>query len=188
MELTSANTAIVLDSTADFPEARERFPSWRIVPLYVRFGEESYRDGVDLDGPTFYRRLAGAKELPTTSQPTPGDFAAAYADLGGYERIISLHLSGKLSGTVGSARIAAPILPNAACTVGENTRYSASPNRNCTSQLMMKNKPGFASAGVHWRLPFMPAIARTSATTPVSRTTQRSHECRNNSGEYMPAL
>jgi DegV family protein with EDD domain len=107
VELTSANTAIVLDSTADFPEAQQRFPSWRIVPLYVRFGEESFRDGVDLDAATFYRRLAEAKELPTTSQPTPGDFAAAYADLAGYERIISLHLCGTLSGTIGSARIAA---------------------------------------------------------------------------------
>jgi len=39
MELTAANTAIVVDSTADFPEAPERFPNWRVVPLYVRFGD-----------------------------------------------------------------------------------------------------------------------------------------------------
>ena len=44
MDLNAANTAIVLDSTADFPEAAHRFPSWRVVPLYVRFGAESYRD------------------------------------------------------------------------------------------------------------------------------------------------
>ncbi len=42
MNLTAANTAIVLDSTGDFPEAPDRFPNWRIVPLYVRFGEDSY--------------------------------------------------------------------------------------------------------------------------------------------------
>ena len=42
MELNVQNTAIVVDSTADFPEAPERFPSWRVVPLYVRFGNESY--------------------------------------------------------------------------------------------------------------------------------------------------
>jgi DegV family protein with EDD domain len=107
VELTSANTALVLDSTADFPEGPERFPGWRIVPLYVRFGEESYRDGVDLDAAGFYTRLRTATELPSTSQPTPGDFAAAYAELAGYERIVSLHLSGKLSGTLGSARLAA---------------------------------------------------------------------------------
>jgi DegV family protein with EDD domain len=107
VELTSESTAIVLDSTADFPEGPERFPSWRIVPLYVRFGDESFRDGVDLDAAAFYARLRSAAELPTTSQPTPGDFAAAYADLAGYERIVSLHLSGTLSGTLGSARLAA---------------------------------------------------------------------------------
>src|SRR5205807_6030262 len=48
MRLDAENTAIVLDSTADFPEAPERFTSWRVVPLYVRFGDESYRDYVGL--------------------------------------------------------------------------------------------------------------------------------------------
>ena len=48
MNLTADNTAIVLDSTADFPDAAERFPNWRVVPLYVNFGTESFRDGVDL--------------------------------------------------------------------------------------------------------------------------------------------
>ena len=54
MELTAANTAIVLDSTADFPVAAERFPNWRVVPLYVRFGAESYRDYVDISPTEFY--------------------------------------------------------------------------------------------------------------------------------------
>ena len=58
MNLTAENTAIVLDSTADFPEAPERFPNWRVVPLYVRFGDESYRDYVDLGPDEFYARLA----------------------------------------------------------------------------------------------------------------------------------
>ena len=107
MELSAANTAIVLDSTADFPEAPERFPNWRTVPLYVRFGDESFRDYVDLAAHDFYERLRAADALPTTSQPTPGDFLAVYEELAGYERVLSLHISGKLSGTVGSARTAA---------------------------------------------------------------------------------
>jgi DegV family protein with EDD domain len=107
MELTAANTAIVLDSTADFPEAPERFPNWRVVPLYVRFGDESYRDYVDLAAHEFYERLRGVDALPTTSQPTPGVFLAVYEELAGYDRVLSLHISGKLSGTVGSARTAA---------------------------------------------------------------------------------
>ena len=107
MELTAANTAIVLDSTADFPEAPERFPSWRVVPLYVRFGEESHRDYVELGPREFYARLRAAAALPTTSQPTPQDFLDAYEQLAGYERILSLHIASTLSGTFGSARIAA---------------------------------------------------------------------------------
>jgi DegV family protein with EDD domain len=105
--LTTENTAIVVDSTADFPEAPERFPNWRVVPLYVRFGDESYRDYVELGAADFYARLRGAAELPTTSQPTPQDFLAAYEELAAYERIYSLHIASRLSGTFGSARVAA---------------------------------------------------------------------------------
>ena len=107
MKLTPENTAIVVDSTADFPDAPLRFANWRVVPLYVRFGEESFKDYVELTPEQFYARLRTADELPTTSQPTPGDFLAAYEELPGYERIYSLHLSGELSGTYGSATTAA---------------------------------------------------------------------------------
>src|SRR5439155_21570266 len=95
--LTAQNTAIVLDSTADFPEAPQRFPNWRVVPLYVRFGDESYRDYVELGAEEFYARLRTATELPRTSQPTPQDFLAAYQELGAYERIYSLHIASRLS-------------------------------------------------------------------------------------------
>ena len=74
----SENTAVVLDSTADFPDAQIRFPNMRVVPLYVRFGEESFRDYVELDPHGFYERLRAAAELPTTSQPTPQDFMSTY--------------------------------------------------------------------------------------------------------------
>jgi len=107
VDLTAANIAIVVDSTADFPEAPGRFPNWRIVPLYVRFGDESFRDYVDLTPAGFYTRLRGSPVMPTTSQPTPGDFQAVYEGLGGYERVYSLHIAGTLSGTVESARTAA---------------------------------------------------------------------------------
>jgi len=107
VNLTAANTAIVLDSTADFPDAQEHYPNWRVVPLYVNFGTESYRDGVDLTAHDFYERLRTSTELPTTSQPTPGDFAAVYEELAQYERILSIHLASNLSGTYGSAVAAA---------------------------------------------------------------------------------
>ena len=107
MTLTPQNTAIVLDSTSDFTDARERFGNMRVVPLYIRFGDDVYKDGVEIDAATFYERLAAAPELPTTSQPTPQDFIDAYEELAGYERIWSLHLTSKLSGTFQSASLAA---------------------------------------------------------------------------------
>jgi len=125
VQLTAANTAIVVDSTADFPEAQERFPNWRMVPLYVRFGDQSYRDYVELGPDEFYARLRTADELPTTSQPTPGDFLAAYEELGAYERIYSLHISAKLSGTFESARTAASELGDKVRMVDTETASAA---------------------------------------------------------------
>jgi DegV family protein with EDD domain len=110
MRLTTENTAVVVDSTADFPDAPTRFPNWRVVPLYIRFGDESFRDYVELPAVDFYARLRESPVMPTTSQPTPGDFAAAYEELAGFERIYSLHLSAKFSGTWESARLAAQAL------------------------------------------------------------------------------
>jgi DegV family protein with EDD domain len=113
VNLTAQNTAIVLDSTADFPDAAERFPNWRVVPLYVTFGTESFKDGVDLTAGEFYERLRAASQLPTTSQPTPGDFLGIYEELGAYERILSIHIASNLSGTFQSAGTAAAQLGDA---------------------------------------------------------------------------
>jgi DegV family protein with EDD domain len=107
MNLTAADTAVVLDSTADFPDAPARYPNMRVVPLYVRFGEESFKDYVELGPDAFYDRLRTAETLPTTSQPTPQDFLEAYEELGQYERILSLHIASNLSGTYASAGLAA---------------------------------------------------------------------------------
>jgi DegV family protein with EDD domain len=110
MNLTVLNTAIVLDSTADFPDASDRFVNWRVVPLYVNFGTDSFKDGVELTAHEFYERLRTSPQVPTTSQPTPGDFLAAYEELGQYERILSIHIASNLSGTFQSAGTAAQML------------------------------------------------------------------------------
>ncbi len=107
MNLTTENTAIVLDSTADLPDVADRFPNWRVVPLYVRFGDESLRDGVDTSAADFYERLRSSTVFPTTSQPTPADFLACYEEVSAYERILSLHVSARVSGTFESAERAA---------------------------------------------------------------------------------
>ena len=125
MELTAENTAIVLDSTADFPDAPDRFPNWRVVPLYVRFGDESFRDYVDLDPHAFYERLRTADRPPTTSQPTPADFLPVYEELAGYDRVLSIHLSRRLSGTCESADRAASEAGERIRTIDSETASAA---------------------------------------------------------------
>jgi DegV family protein with EDD domain len=107
VELTTENTAVLLDSVSDYPQAPSRFPNMRVVPLYVRFGDDTYRDYVDISSEEFYEKLRLSPVMPTTSQPTPQDFVAAYEELAAYERIYSLHVSSKVSGTFQSAELAA---------------------------------------------------------------------------------
>ncbi len=95
---------IVTDSTADLPSALVKELGITVVSLYVRFGDETYRDGVDITGDEFYKRLLTDPIHPNTSQPTPQDFTNVYRGLCQQAAgIISIHISGKLSGTCSSA-------------------------------------------------------------------------------------
>jgi DegV family protein with EDD domain len=107
VELQAESTAVVLDSTADLANPGERHPNWRLVPLYVRFGAETFRDYVDLTPDDFYRRLLTATEPPKTSQPTPGDFEELFESLRAYERVFCLLVSSQVSGTFDTARMVA---------------------------------------------------------------------------------
>jgi DegV family protein with EDD domain len=107
VRLSAENTAVVLDSTADLPNAQERSPNWRVVHLYVRFGDEIFREYADISAEEFYRRLRGSAEPPKSSQPSPADFTAVYEELSAYERILCVTLSAKISGTYDAARVAA---------------------------------------------------------------------------------
>src|SRR4026207_56071 len=71
VDLTAANPASGVGAAADFPGAPGRFPNWRIVPLYVRFGDESFRDYVDLTPADFYTPLRGPPVMPATPPPQP---------------------------------------------------------------------------------------------------------------------
>ncbi|MDA1258279.1 MAG: DegV family protein [Chloroflexi bacterium] len=96
--------AIVTDSTADLPRGLADEHGITVVPLIVRFGMEEFKDGVDIDNDEFYRRLQSENELPTTSQPSPGDFAETYRTLAAdHDGIVSIHISGKVSQTVNSS-------------------------------------------------------------------------------------
>jgi len=100
-------TRIVVDSTCDLPEDLMRELDIVMVPLKVHFGDQVFKDKVELDGDEFFRRLESASQLPTTSQPSPGDFLEAYRKVPAGEPIISIHIAEQLSGTLQSARLAA---------------------------------------------------------------------------------
>lgn len=105
---------IVTDSTADLPAAVARQHNIEIVPLYLHFGDQVFKDGQDLDIDRFFDLLTHSPKLPTTSQPSPGDFVDLYKRLtADGSTVISIHLSSKLSGTYASACTARDMLPDA---------------------------------------------------------------------------
>jgi len=110
-----ASVALVTDSTAYLPPALLEQYKIASIPLYVRFGEEVFRDGVDMTPEQFYARLptVTAETFPATSQPSAGDFIALYRRLvqEGASSILSIHISSKLSGTVASALLAQDQVP-----------------------------------------------------------------------------
>jgi DegV family protein with EDD domain len=104
-------TAVVTDSLAWLPEAVAREHGITVVPLHVTIGDEHFTEGVDLTNREFFRRLAQSRVLPKTSQPAPGEFLEAYRAVASRAgAIVSVHATGKLSGTVRSAETAAGLL------------------------------------------------------------------------------
>jgi DegV family protein with EDD domain len=103
--------AVVVDSTSDIPQQIREELNISVVPLSILFGNESYLDGVEMTGDQFYSRLIEGGVHPTTSQPSPGQFAEVYERLAkDHEGIVSIHVSGKLSGTVRSAHQGAELV------------------------------------------------------------------------------
>jgi fatty acid kinase fatty acid binding subunit len=100
--------AVVTDSTADLPDGWRNRYGIEVVPLKVIFGNETFRDRVDMSDDEFFRRLAAATKLPTTSAPSPGEFAEVYRRLAqDHDGCISIHLGAQLSATAEAARIGA---------------------------------------------------------------------------------
>ena len=100
---------VVTDSTCDLPEEFRTQHQVVVVPLRLHFGDQTFRDRVDISDAEFVRRLERGRNPPTTSQPPPGDFEVVYRELleGGADGIVSIHIAAVLSGTVSSATIAA---------------------------------------------------------------------------------
>lgn len=112
--METGKVKIVTDSSAYLdPETIARYDI-RIVPLRIGFGTEFFREGIDITNEEFYRRLVRSKKLPTTSQPPVSDFSQVYGELvqKGHS-ILSIHISGKLSGTINAAALAKKEYPEA---------------------------------------------------------------------------
>ncbi len=102
---------IVTDSTADIPQKIASEYGIEVVPLNVHFGEEVFKDGVDIWSEEFYNKLRNESILPNTSQPSPGDFLKAYQKIASPgDTIISIHISREMSGTADSAQLAAEMM------------------------------------------------------------------------------
>jgi len=98
---------VITDSTSDMPEGLANELGIRVVPIYLRFGDKTYRDGVDITKDEFYSMLNSSAVHPATSQPNPEDFTSVYKEYcDNVEGIVSIHISSKISGTYNSATMA----------------------------------------------------------------------------------
>ncbi|HEY0492242.1 MAG TPA: DegV family protein [Candidatus Dormibacteraeota bacterium] len=103
---------IVTDSTADLSLEQQRAAGITVVPLNVHFGDEVFRDRVDLSSAEFFRKLKAASQLPRTSQPSVGVFEEVFRKLtSGVDEVVAVMLSGKVSGTYNAALMAAQAVP-----------------------------------------------------------------------------
>jgi len=101
------NIQVITDSTSDLPEGAASGLGIRVVPIYLRFGERTYRDGVDITRDEFYSMLTSSPVHPASSQPNPEDFTAVFREYcGNTDGIVSIHISSRISGTYNSASIA----------------------------------------------------------------------------------
>jgi DegV family protein with EDD domain len=102
---------IVTDSVADIPESIVRELDITVIPVLVRFGEDTYRDGVDITTDQFYKRLVSSQVMPVTSAPSLDMFLRAYARLSEQaDEIVAIMLSAKLSGIYNAALQSARLL------------------------------------------------------------------------------
>lgn len=106
-----ARIHVVTDSGGDLPlEVRERL-GINVVPLTVQFGDEIFKDGMEISTSEFYTRLKADSLIPSTCQPSPADFVEVYEQIAKPgDTIISIHLSSKMSGTYQSAVLASSMI------------------------------------------------------------------------------
>ena len=111
--MSNHRIAVVTDSTAHIPAAALDGLEVPVIPLWLIWGQDRFRDGVDIDPPTFYRRLRDSKDFPTTSQPSAGEFEHFFREVGsGVDAVVAVHISSQISGTVPNAQAALAQFPD----------------------------------------------------------------------------
>jgi len=104
--------AILTDSASDITPDMIEGLDVAVIPIRLKIGENNYKDGVNLSKKEFWHKLLTEKVVPKTAQPSPAEFRDYYEELfnKGYEKIISLHISSKMSGTQQVAKVAREML------------------------------------------------------------------------------
>jgi len=109
--MSKPKVAVVVDSTATLPQELRDEYDIHVIPQILNWEGETYRDGVDITPTEFYERLKSAKELPTTSQPSTGEFFEIFGEIAKtYESIVGVFISEYLSGTYACASAAAEMM------------------------------------------------------------------------------
>lgn len=110
--MSNQKIVVVTDSSAYIPPEALGDLSIPVIPVWLHWGDERFRDGVDIDPPTFYHRLRGSKVFPTTSQPSAGEFEEFFRrTAAGADAVVGVFLTSKLSGTVANAQASLTRLP-----------------------------------------------------------------------------
>lgn len=109
---------IITDSASDITQEEAQQLGITVVPTYVRFGNVTYRDGVDIDIDEFYRRLTTTKVHPTTAAPSPGDFIRAYQEAArDTDEIVSIHVTRKHSAVFDAALVGKEAVQKQGCRI-----------------------------------------------------------------------
>jgi len=116
---------ILTDSTCDLPENILKKHEINVIPLNVSLDKKQYKDQVDISSIDFFDKIKKSNELPTTSQPSAGEFGEIYSKLDEkYDHILSIHLSKHLSGTIQSAKLALQNNPKLNVTIVDSKSAS----------------------------------------------------------------
>jgi len=102
---------IITDSGSDITQEEAKRLGITVVPVYLRFGDEVYRDVVDINSDEFYRKMVTSTVHPSTSAPSPGDFARIYEEVTqDTNEVVSIHITSKHSAVCDAALLGKEII------------------------------------------------------------------------------